>query len=194
MAQMGLLNGGGTGAAGGAVTGTNNIGMMALAGGLGGDTATMQAASQAVQNGGSGLNMLPSSDNAGKYINGLNYLKQIGFPVDNMNPMYAKIAKKMIDDSVLGEDQGTMTLNGQTFIMNDKVDRLAAMRKQQQTKPLPELRPYFRNAFFWGTIFTWMIILGGSCYYCLVAGAGLKENLRRQKGNVLLDDLQTQQV
>merc|ERR1719204_283620 len=113
-----------------------------------------------------------------------------------MNPMYAKIAKKMIDDSVLGEDQGTMTINGQTFIMNDKVDRLrlAAMRKQEQTKPLPIFRPYFKNAFFWGTIFTWLIILGGAFYYCQVAGAGLKENMRRQRDNVLLDNLHTQQV
>ena len=47
-----------------------------------------------------------TSDSTAKYVQGFNYLRSIGYPVDNMSPFYTKAAKKLIDDSVLGEDQG----------------------------------------------------------------------------------------
>merc|ERR1712183_1175841 len=125
------------------------MGNSALLMGLGGDledAAMMHAASQgsnAMASG--GMNVFPTSDSPMKYIQGLNYLKNIGYNVDNMSPYYAQAAKKMIDDSVLGEDQGTFTINGQTYISPDKVDRLAAIRREEQSET--QSKPFYKNAF-----------------------------------------------
>jgi len=89
----------------------------------------------------------------------------------------------MIDDSVLGEDQGTFTINGQTYVSPDKVDRLMAVRQEPQNAK--ESKPFYRNAFFWGTIFSWMFIFTGAFYYCQHSGSQLKQNL-------LMDDLRSQ--
>jgi len=131
-----------------------------------------------------------TSDSSAKYIQGFNYLRSIGYPVDNMSPVYTQAAKKLIDDSVLGEDQGTFTIGGKTYINPDKY-LLASTHKtgtrREESQPLAETKPFYENAFFWGTIVSWLVIVVGGVRYCQVSGKSLKENL-------LLDNLQEQQV
>ena len=62
---------------------------------------------------------------------------------------------------------------------------MASTRREQESQATT--KPFYENAFFWGTIVSWLVIVGGGVRYCQVSGKGLKENL-------LLDNLQEQQV